>query len=211
MRQVIPLEPQRLLKLLHSFPVLNRGDITQKQALIKLTILNRIPNPQTQRGVSHLREGDKVEGHEFDVVFEESGDFVFVDGDELAEDVFVDGSEGEFEVGHQCSQTVVLEVIVEGVLFGHQVGDCLQEELLQVAVPEKVVALYVDFHLVRLDLFLLSLILVNYLLSFTHLGCFAVLLYLGVAFGSSEKGRINLWLGEIRFLLSGLLLVDHAF
>ena len=102
-------------------------------------------------------------------------------------------------------------MIVEGVLFGHQVGHCLQEELFQVAVPEKVVALYVNFDLVRLDLFLLSLILVNYLLSFTHLGCFAVLLYLGVAFGCSEKGRVNLWLGEIRFLMCGLLLVDHAF
>ncbi len=94
MRQVIPLEPQRLLKPLHIFPVLNRRDITQKQTLIKLTILNRIPNPQTQCGVSHLRKGDKVKGHELDIVFKKPGDFVFVDGDELAEDVFVDGSEG---------------------------------------------------------------------------------------------------------------------
>jgi hypothetical protein len=63
------------------------------------------------------------------------------------------------------------------VFLGHEVGDGLQEELLQITVPKEIVALDVDLDLVGFGLFLFNLMLVNYLLSFSHLCCFSFFFY----------------------------------
>ena len=66
-------------------------------------VLNRIPNPETQRGMGHLRDCSKLKGNQLHAVIKQTGDFVFLGGDQLAEDVLVDGSKRKLEVGDECS------------------------------------------------------------------------------------------------------------
>ncbi len=78
-------------------------DIAQKHTLFELMVLNGIPNPETQRGIGHLRHCSKLKGNQLHAVLEQTGDFVFLGGDQLAEDVVVDGSKRKLEVGGECS------------------------------------------------------------------------------------------------------------
>ena len=66
-------------------------------------VLNGISHPETQRVMGHLRHCSKLKGSQLHAVLEQTGDFVFVGGDQLAEDVVVDGSKRKLEVGDECS------------------------------------------------------------------------------------------------------------
>jgi hypothetical protein len=101
--QAVPLEPYCLLELLHCLPVFYSRDIAQKQTLFELMVLNGIPYPQAQRGIGHFGCCSKLEGDQLHVVFEQAGDLVLVGGDDMAEDVLVDGSKRKLEVGDECS------------------------------------------------------------------------------------------------------------